>query len=259
MLSQTISALKNFELWSYLGWVDVAQRYKRSSLGPFWLTANNAIFTLVLSVVWANLFKVPLKQFLPYFALSNICWLYISSVIAESATVITASEGIIRQIKIPVATLFFRMIWKNLIIFAHMLPIPLTVFLLFPESFKGGASGLLLALLGLALLSAFLYFLSSLVGILCTRYRDIGQLIGSALQMIFLATPILWQKSLMQGREFLYELNIFYHLIEIVRSPVLDASFPARSAGIVIAVTLLLALILSFIEKRYKKSIVYWI
>lgn len=259
MLNQTISALKNIELWSYLGWVDVAQRYKRSSFGPFWLTANNAVITLLLSVVWANLFKVPLAQFLPYFALSNVCWIFVSTVISESATVITASEGIIRQIKIPVATLFFRMIWKNVIILAHLLPIPAIVFLLFPESFKGGLMGLIFSLAGLILLSTFLYFVASLVGILCTRFRDIAQLIGSALQMIFLATPILWQKNLLQGREFLYEANIFFHLIEVVRSPILEGIIPYKSIAIILAAVLLLAAILSFVEERYKKSIVYWI
>lgn len=259
MLNQTLLALKNVELWSYLGWVDVAQRYKRSSFGPFWLTANNAIITLLLSVVWANLFKVPLNQFLPYFALSNVCWIFASTVIAESATVITASEGIIRQIKIPVATLFFRMIWKNIIILAHLLPIPAVIFLLFPEAYKGGFIGLLLSISGLILMATFLYLVASLIGILCTRFRDIAQLIGSALQMIFLATPILWQKNLLQGREILYEVNIFFHLIEIVRTPILEGAWPFKSVLIVFAAILILALLLSVLEERYRKSIVYWI
>lgn len=259
MLNQTISALKNIELWSYLGWVDVAQRYKRSSFGPFWLTANNAIITLMLSVVWANLFKIPLSQFLPYFALSNVCWIFISTVIVESATVITASEGIIRQIKIPVATLFLRMIWKNIIILAHLMPIPVVVFLLFPDAYKGGIFGVILSLLGLALISIFLYFIASLVGILCTRFRDIAQLIGSALQMIFLATPILWQKNLLQGREILYEINIFYHLVEVVRAPILEGIWPFKSMLIILLAILSFSLLLSHMEDRYKKSIVYWI
>lgn len=259
MLNQTLSALKNVELWSYLGWVDVAQRYKRSSFGPFWLTANNAIITLLLSVVWANLFKVPLNQFLPYFALSNVCWIFVSTVIAESATVITASEGIVRQIKIPIATLFFRMIWKNLIILAHLLPIPAVIFLLFPDAYKGGIVFLFLSTAGLILVATFLYFVASLVGILCTRFRDIAQLIGSALQMIFLATPILWHKNLLDGREILYEINIFFHLIEIVRTPILEGILPFRSILIVFAAILVLALLLSIMEERYRKSIVYWI
>jgi ABC-type polysaccharide/polyol phosphate export permease len=259
MLSQTMSALKNIELWSYLGWVDVAQRYKRSSFGPFWLTANNAIITIVLSIIWANLFKIPLNQFLPYFALSNVSWIFVSTVIAESTTVITAAEGIIRQIKIPVATLFFRMIWKNIIILAHLLPIPVVTFLIFPEAYKGGFLGVMQALIGLSLLSVFLYLVASLVGILCTRYRDIAQLIGSALTMIFLATPILWQKNLLQGREILYEANIFFHLIELVRAPILEGVLPVVSLIVVVGCIIILGVILSAIEKRYQKSIVYWI
>ncbi|MCU1340557.1 MAG: transporter permease, partial [Bryobacterales bacterium] len=47
--SQTILAardiyggISNFRLWSMIGWRDIKQRYRRSTLGPFWLTLSMA-------------------------------------------------------------------------------------------------------------------------------------------------------------------------------------------------------------------------
>ena len=44
-------------LWGRLGWNDILQRYRRSLLGPFWLTASMAIMVVSLGVLYANLFK----------------------------------------------------------------------------------------------------------------------------------------------------------------------------------------------------------
>src|SRR5213080_4845234 len=44
-------------LWLRLGWNDILQRYRRSVLGPFWLTASMAIMVISLGVLYAELFN----------------------------------------------------------------------------------------------------------------------------------------------------------------------------------------------------------
>lgn len=258
-MNDTIKAIKNYELWMYLGWIDVAQRYKRSKVGPFWLTLNNAIVTLALSVIWSKLFNSKIELFLPYFAISNVIWIYISTSISESASMLIASENLVKQIKLPISSLFLRVLTRNFIIFLHLLPVPILVFLVFPIGWSAGLLGLIYSLVGLFLLISFLLFFCIIVGITCARYRDLVQAITSILQLIFLATPVLWNKDLLNGKEYLYELNIFFHLIEIIRAPILYNEFPLTSFIVVACATAVLGFIWTYIYRKYSRSIVYWL
>jgi homopolymeric O-antigen transport system permease protein len=53
-------------LWVKLGWNDSLKRYRRSVVGPFWLTASMGMMITVLGVLYASLFKTPVHDFMPY-------------------------------------------------------------------------------------------------------------------------------------------------------------------------------------------------
>ena len=38
--------LRMYAVWGMLGWQDIRQRYRRSVLGPFWLTISTAIMVV---------------------------------------------------------------------------------------------------------------------------------------------------------------------------------------------------------------------
>ena len=59
------NAVALWPLWVRLGWHDILYRYRRSLLGPFWLTANTAITVVALGVVYAQILKMPVKCRLP--------------------------------------------------------------------------------------------------------------------------------------------------------------------------------------------------
>src|SRR6478735_4889964 len=79
-------------LWGRLGWNDILQRYRRSLLGPFWLTASMAIMVVSLGVLYAKLFKTEIQDFLPFLCVGSLVWNYISSVLGEAGTLFTGSE-----------------------------------------------------------------------------------------------------------------------------------------------------------------------
>ena len=60
-------------LWVRLGWNDILQRYRRSMLGPFWLTASMAIMVIALGVLYAELFNTPDPR-LPAVIYALVCW-----------------------------------------------------------------------------------------------------------------------------------------------------------------------------------------
>ena len=53
-----VSALTAWRLWTMLGWNDIRQRYRRSTLGPFWITLSVAFFIVVLGEIYSRIFHV---------------------------------------------------------------------------------------------------------------------------------------------------------------------------------------------------------
>src|SRR3954471_11754038 len=107
-LGDFLAAVKAWPLWTTLGWNDILQRYRRSLLGPFWLTASMAIMVISLGFIFAELFNTPINDFLPFLSVGLIVWGLIASFITEGGTLFTGAESYIKQIKLPYSTYVYR-------------------------------------------------------------------------------------------------------------------------------------------------------
>src|SRR5687767_13211467 len=79
-----LDGTSKFHLWGMLGWHDIRQRYRRSLIGPFWLTISTGVMVLALGILYAGLFKFDVSSYLPYLGVGLITWSLISTVINES-------------------------------------------------------------------------------------------------------------------------------------------------------------------------------
>jgi lipopolysaccharide transport system permease protein len=98
-----------------------------------------------------------------------------------------------------------------------------------------------------------------LLGVFCTRFRDIQPIIINLVQIAFFMTPILWKPEVLGNRRWIADLNPAYHFIEIVRAPILGSPLPGWSW--VVALGLLpvgFALALSVLY-RFRSRVTYWL
>lgn len=51
-LDEASSSLKHFELWGTLAWFDTKLRYRRTKIGPFWVTLSTGITVLAIGLVY---------------------------------------------------------------------------------------------------------------------------------------------------------------------------------------------------------------
>ena len=58
----------------YLARADIRQRYRRSSLGPFWITISTGVMIACIGIIFGSLFKSPMSDFLPFLAAGLIIW-----------------------------------------------------------------------------------------------------------------------------------------------------------------------------------------
>src|ERR1700730_14608158 len=72
-----LAALKAWRLWTMLGWNDIRQRYRRSTLGPFWITLSMAVFIGVLGMIYSRIFHVNVEVYLPFLTAGYVTWRFI--------------------------------------------------------------------------------------------------------------------------------------------------------------------------------------
>jgi ABC-type polysaccharide/polyol phosphate export permease len=253
---QLDDSLKSWRVWHELAWNDVQQRYRRSVIGPFWITLSLAIFVGTLGVLYSVLFKMDTREYIPFLATGFIVWNFINTLILESCQVFIESENIIKQIRVPLMVYVLRTIWRNVLILLHSLPVVVVVLLVFSAPI-GAAS--LLIIPGLLLLCINGMWLGLLLGILCARYRDMPSIIQNLMQVVFFATPIFWPPELMKSHPYLVEGNIVYHMVELVRAPLLDRPPSPASWLSVIAFTMGGFALAAIIFRRHGRRVAHWL
>ena len=248
--------LLRVELWGILGWQDIRQRYRRSVIGPFWLTISTAVMVSAMGFLYARIFGQDVSTYLPYLAVGLVIWGTISTMANESCTVFTTVEQIIKQVRLPLTTHVCRMVWRNAIIFGHNALILVVVTLWFSSL---TLSSLVTALVGICLLFVTGIWSGLVLGVVCTRFRDVPPIVASLMQIAFFVTPILWHPSLLGGRTWMTEWNPLFHLVEIVRAPLLGNPIPSTSFAFVTAMTAGGFLCAIAMLMRYRSRVPYWL
>lgn len=217
-VNQIKVAVLNHEQWLYLGILDIQLRYRRSIIGPWWVTLSTGIMIMMLGLLWSHIFNQAIDNYLPFFAIGFVVWGWIASQISDSATGFFQFKGIINQINIPFPIFSFRTNIRQATILLHNSFIIVAVLLLVGKGFS------LLSLLiipNFILIQLNVSFLSIVIMIFCTRFQDMSQIVNVATQIIFFFTPILWGVESIKNKAYLVEWNPFYHWIELIRAPLL--------------------------------------
>jgi lipopolysaccharide transport system permease protein len=249
-----LAGVRAWPLWTMLGWNDIRQRYRRSVLGPFWITISMAVFITLLGEIYSHIFKIELKTYLPYLSLGYIIWGFIATTTAESSISFQESERVIRQIRLPYSIYVFRVVWRNFIVFLHTIFVPVAVIFDVRPGFTG-----LLALPGLALVYINQAWLTLSLGIICTRYRDVQQIVSTGIQIMLFATPIMWPVSALGPAVMIAYVNPLYHMIELVRAPMLGNVPSMLSWLVVIACAIIGWAVAILLLRRASRRLVFWL
>ena len=117
----------------------------------------------------------------------------------------------------------------------------------------------LLALPGLALLCLNCIWVGLFLGIVSTRFRDVPPIVASVVRILFFVTPIIWMPELALGRALVLDFNPFFHLIELVRAPLLGKA-PGMLSWVAVLGIALAGWTLTFeFFRRYRWRIAYWV
>ena len=249
-------------LWGYLGWQDIKQRYRRSLLGPLWISISMGVIALGLGILYSALFRTPIETFLPHVAVGLLIWNFISGCILEGSEVFIANEGLIKFLPAPLTLHIYRLVWRQTLFFLHNLVVWAVLMVIFPHPL--GIS-LLLAIPAFGLLMINGAWVAVLSGIIATRFRDIPPIIASLTQLVFYLTPIVWSVDILKGNEAalerarLAELNPVLHFLEILREPLLGEPITPRYWAVAGVITVLGWAAALVCLRNYRSRVAYWV
>ncbi|MFI4957136.1 MAG: ABC transporter permease [Gammaproteobacteria bacterium] len=257
-IQDLVEGFKLWRIWFLLGWQDLRLRYRRSVIGPFWITLSMAIMIYSMGFLYAKLFKVDLSTYYPYLAAGMITWNFIATVITDSSDAFFSNTHFIKQIKLPYTVYILRLLTRNSMIFVHNLVAIIPIIIIFKV--KMSVLTLFILILNFSLLNicAFNYaFIVSLVG---TRFQDIKQIIISIVQILFLLTPIMWMPTMIPERfGYFATYNPFYQLLTAIREPLLG-QIPSTFTYVYILCFTALGFVMMFLLLwRCRHRIAFWI
>lgn len=245
-------------IWA-LAFSDIKLRYRGSAIGPFWMTISTGLQTGAMAFLYADLFHIDLKSYLPYLCISLTMWGFLSSMILDGCTCFIGSEGLVKGTRMPFTVHAARSVLRDAIILGHNALVIVLVLVLMRvhQSFSS-----LLIIPGLLLWLIDGLAVSFALGAICARYRDIPQIVGALMQIAFFITPIIWKADNLKGHtdiELLVQLNPFVYLLDVVRNPILGQPVTLAEGGYAIAVSAVVIVVSLVVFARTRGRIAFWV
>jgi len=274
------AGLRSRQLWSHLGWQDIRQRYRRSALGPFWITLSMGITALGLGLLYSQIFGAPMSRYIPYITTGFLTWNFIMQSLNQGSNTFIKNAGLVKHLPAPMTVYALRTAWRLSIIFLHNMAVYVIVIAVFftdlnqPYRLIDGAATLhpgigwwsLLAIPGLAMLLINGVWVALFFGIISTRFRDVPQFIDSISSLLFFMTPIVWSVDTLVARDqgssarsWVYEFNPMYHFLQIVRAPLTGNQLSPNSWYVVLIVTAVGWCATLVVLRNYRARVSYWV
>lgn len=242
--------------WARLSWTDLRLRYRRSLLGPLWMTLSTGVLVAGLGIIWSLLFGVDLSESFPTIASGLILWLFLSGIVTESTELYLSAKPIMEAMALPVSSFAVRLCLRQVFTLSHNLLIFVVVAIVFAVPISWNQ---FLLLPGLLLTLTCAFWLIILFGILGARFRDLKQLVSSFVPLLMFLTPVVWQPEMLGKHAWLAYLNPFTHFIEISRAPLLGQTPDPVSIYSSVGLTLFVGLAAFLIFRRYRGRVVFWV
>lgn len=246
----------SWRLSHFLAWQDIKQRYRRSTLGPMWLTLSFGIQILSMGFLSAFLFALPISKSLPYVCAGMLLWQLITQVISDGANLFVSATRYLTQIRSPLTVFLVQAVWRNVIIASHNALIYVVVAVLLVVI---PGRSILLWPLGLILDIVALSWMALVAAVVSARYRDVPVMITNIFGILFWFTPLMYFPEQLGRKRFIADYNPFTHIVALVREPLLGGA-PTLNDWLVVLAVALFGWVGAFLFfAKFRARIVYWL
>lgn len=215
--------------------------------------------TALLSVVFSKMFNTEITQLAPYILSGMIIWEFVIASAVGGSLAFIQADAYIKQCTHPLAIYTLRTVFTNIMVLSMAsLSLVAWVLIVMPQNF--GWSWLA-ALAIFPVLFFIAWPMATILAYIATRFRDLPHALTLILQAMWFVSPIYFEAKLFRdgGIAWLIEYNPIYHMLEIVRAPLLHGLWPTfeNFAFSFVTIFILTALAILVGRNAEKKIIFY--
>jgi lipopolysaccharide transport system permease protein len=203
-------------VWWFTATARTRARFARTVFGSFWLGFSNLLSIAVLALVYGTVFKVTdFNAYVVYLGLGLVTWNSIAAAVGTAPSLFEHNAQHVHNTNLnPIFYTLEEWAFQVQTFFQSFVLVILALSFfqssLIPHLLIAGWLPILNLLL-------FLWWLPVIVCLLGARYRDLYQLVPIILQLIFLLSPILYEKKSLGALSWTADLNPLYHVLSSLR------------------------------------------
>jgi ABC-type polysaccharide/polyol phosphate export permease len=252
------AGFKRRPVWWGLTWQSIKSQYRRTYLGPWWITVQQVIFVAGLSLLFGLLLKQDLQTFVPYVTIGFIAFTWMTGMLQGGANCIVQNGAAIKTTPGPLSIYALRNFAGNTIQFAHDSIVIVAVLIIFQVHVTWT---IVLVPVALAVIALNGIAVGLWLGSACARYRDVGQLVNSIIRILFFFTPIFWVTTDLSNAQIaaIAGWNPLAYFLQFLRAPLLGEPLTAAIVIGTIGFTVANCLIALVHFGRTRDRLAYWL
>jgi lipopolysaccharide transport system permease protein len=225
-------------VWWFTATARTRARFARTLFGSFWLGLSNLLSIAVLALVYGTVFKVEdFNHYVVYLGLGLVAWNSIAAAIGSAPNLFEHNAQHLHNTNLnPIFYTLEEWAFQVQTFFQSFLLVVLVLSLfqasLIPHLLTAGWLPLMNLLL-------FIYWVPVLVCLLGARYRDVYQLVPIVLQLVFLLSPILYEKKNLGALSWTADLNPLYRALSPLRHSLIQGHLLGWQDAVLLGANLL--------------------
>lgn len=246
--------------WTHLSFSDLRSRWRRSFFGVLWTLIQPLGMTILLSVVFGTIFKTDVKSYAPYILSGMVVWEFMTASTMGGALSFVQADAYIKQCRHPLAIYTLRTVFTNVVVLSlAFMSLVIWVLIVMPQNL--GWSWLA-ALSIFPILVMLAWPLATAMAYVATRFRDLPHALGLIMQAMWFISPIYFEAKVFRSGDlhWLVDLNPIYHILEIVRAPMLRGQWPTlENYAYCFGTVAILTLIAVLMGRKAEKKVIFYL
>lgn len=241
--------------WTLAG-VQMRQQFRRSRIGAAWIPLNIFFHVLVVGTIFRHVIAGGSDHYLVYFCVGYTSWWWFINTLSDWGNVWQQSERYVKHSNTGLPVVLWRALFRSVQTLAWVYPVMFAFLLVYgPPS----PLAVLAWLPGVLLLVAFVTVLGTTWSLLCARFGDLSRLQPNLFLFAYLCTPIIWERDRLGENAWLADLNPLYHVIEVVREPLLGGQATLLNWTVALATLAFFTLVALVAWRLFRDRLVFWL
>lgn len=252
---------RDWRIWGTLAIRSVGQAYRKTFLGPWWITVQTLAFIVALSILHLGISgseQGSINETVPYIAVGFIIFQLVTTGLTTGAGSFVAAGQALSTSRLPYSSYVLKDLTRQTSEFLHNCVVIVLVMIIFRVHVT---TSIVLVIPAFILIVAAELGTGLILGPLVARFRDLGPIIESVVRMMFFFTPVFWVAS--PGEDGLLglvsRLNPLTYQLDSMRSAILGQG-PLVVPLIVSAVIAVVSLVVGFVVfTSTRAKLPYWV